>query len=50
MPDGKQYLFNEIERKLFLALCDCRTKGKEMINSALEDIEKLKKKLNIKDN
>lgn len=44
MPDGKNYLIQEIERKLFLALCACRKMGKEMINSALEDLEKLKRK------
>jgi hypothetical protein len=44
MPDGKDYLIQEIKRKLFLALCDCRRSGKELINSALDDLEKIKKK------
>ena len=47
MPNGKYNLFQEIERKLFLALCDSRKKGKELINSALKDLEKLKQELNI---
>lgn len=48
MPNGKQYLIKEVERKLVLALCDSREKGKELINSALKDLEKLKLETDIK--
>lgn len=35
-------LIQDIERRLFLALCDSRKKGKELINSVITDLEKLK--------
>lgn len=46
MINDKIYFFQEAERKLLLALCDSRKKGKELINSALEDLEKLRTMLN----
>jgi len=40
---GEDWLIKNIERRLFLALCDTRTKGKKLINLALKDLEELKK-------
>jgi len=49
MIGDKIYLIQEIERELALALIDCRKKGKELINSALERLEELKKLMSDKD-
>lgn len=36
-------LIQDMQRRLFLALCDSRKKGKELINSVLKDLEELRK-------
>ena len=44
MPNGDiHYLFHDIYRKLSLAKILTKKKGKELIDSAIEDIEKVEK-------
>lgn len=43
MPDGIDYLFKNIYRKLLLAKIAARMKGKELIDSALDDLKQLEK-------
>lgn len=45
MPNGKVYYFENIERKLTLALCGATHKGKEVIESAMEDVRRLRELL-----